>query len=78
MGKKKRKSNITPPPIRVPSAISRGIIDGYAYPYVEQTPIIHEEICIIDISKESDPIDYEKKISHGSGLNAIKLLKLNK
>ena len=78
MAKKKRKSNITPPSIRVPSAIYRGIIEGYSYPYIEQTSIIPEEIQIIDISKESDPIGYEKKISQGSGLNAIKLLKSTK
>lgn len=78
MGKKKKKSNITPLPIRVPSAIRRGIIEGYSYPYVEPISIISEEVCMKNVSDESDPICYSEKYSYGSGLNAIKLLKNKK
>ena len=63
----------------VPNAISRGIIEGYTYPYVEPTQIISEQICSIDnidITNENDPISYNEKIPQGSGLNAIKLLRL--
>jgi hypothetical protein len=63
----------------VPNAISRGIIEGYSHPYIEPTKIISEQICPIDnidITNENDPISYNEKIPQGSGLNAIKLLRL--
>jgi hypothetical protein len=72
--KKNKRINFELSPI-VPDAISRGIIEGYTYPYIESTQIISEQICNINITNENDPISYNEEISQGSGLNAIKLLR---
>jgi hypothetical protein len=79
MGKKK-KLIISEQLPRVPSAIYRGLIEGYSYPYIESI-----KTNLVEIIKDNkhnnelidpDPISYEEKIPQGSGLNAIKSLRL--
>lgn len=69
----KRDKNTT---LLVPNAISRGLIEEYQHPYTEPIKNISEQICDTNITNENDPISYNEKIPQGSGLNAIKILRL--
>jgi len=70
----KNKKQVQATQVRVPYAIRHGLIEGFSFPYVEQSRVENQVPQINANSSEDDPITYYKETS-GSGLFAIRSLK---